>query len=150
MHYHRWYRHGDPLAVATRSVSTAKDRRYIATTRKGHPVADKHGNVWVHRVVLFDAIGHGPHPCHWCGRPLTWGGKGGGSLVVDHLDGDGANNTLTNLVPCCASCNTSRGLQERSAALKDLGFWSHHDTVAHCQAQQRKPSLPLTSEFARA
>lgn len=28
-----------------------------------------------------------------------------GALVVDHLDGDKANNDIANLVPSCNTCN---------------------------------------------
>jgi hypothetical protein len=40
---------------------------------------------------------------------LTWGGIGGNSIVVDHLDDDVANNDPENLVPSCTNCNAARG-----------------------------------------
>lgn len=74
------------------------------TMQYGHPLADRVGRVAEHRRVLYDAIGPGPHPCHWgCGKVLGWGGVSG--LNADHLDGDRLNNALDNLVPSCGPCN---------------------------------------------
>ncbi len=149
MHYHRWYRHGDPLKTS-RSASaprTRKPRRYRRTTAKGHPIAHKSGAIWAHRKVLFDLIGWGPHPCHWCGADLEWLSPTA-PLYVDHLDGDGANNDPTNLVPSCNGCNTARGQQERSQALRSDGWWGSHDTIASCASQHRREALPIASEYA--
>jgi hypothetical protein len=71
-------------------------------------MAWKNGEVLEHRRVLYDAIGPGPHECHWsgisgCGKVLEWGGTGG--IQADHLDGDKLNNDPTNLVPSCLGCN---------------------------------------------
>lgn len=88
-----------------RSVTKWNDeehRRFIAETRRGmngsqkargfcyikgykyltgmqdHPlVTNDRGQITEHRVVLYDAIGPGPHPCHWCGKLLDWGGHSG-------------------------------------------------------------------------
>ena len=79
--------------------------------RPDHPLATSRGWIREHRVVLFDAIGPGEHPCHWCQTRVTWDetypfSKAG--LVVDHLDEDPANNNPGNLVPSCAPCNLAR------------------------------------------
>jgi hypothetical protein len=93
--------------------------RSIATTGyvvlwddESHPLAGRGGHLYEHRKVLYDAIGIGPHPCHWCGTPVNWvkGLCTRGSLVPDHLDGDKANNHRSNLVPACNRCNANRGL----------------------------------------
>lgn len=79
----------------------------------GHPLmVGKSGWMYEHRKVLFDAIGHGPHPCHWCGVAVNWvrGRCISGSLVPDHLDGNKTNNAISNLVPACNKCNATRGL----------------------------------------
>jgi hypothetical protein len=39
--------------------------------------------------------------------------KGSRKLVVDHLDGIKTNNDLSNLVPSCHRCNSTRGLFQR-------------------------------------
>lgn len=133
MHYHRQYRHGSVERVATTSdISVSLGRRYRhMSVPVGHPLRDKSGRAYAHRVVLFDEIGPGPHPCHWCGDLVDWVPKGQPDcLQVDHLDGDGANNQPSNLVPSCGGCNSTRALQARSAALRASGWWSEHDTVA--------------------
>lgn len=86
---------------------------YIALTNvKNHPLANKDGCVYEHRYVLFEAIGPGPHQCHWCSASVDWikGKCLKGSLVPDHLDGNKHNNALSNLVPACNRCNATRGL----------------------------------------
>ncbi|WP_293862440.1 hypothetical protein [uncultured Alsobacter sp.] len=89
---------------------------YTMIHRPGHPLADKRGNVREHRVVLFEAIGYGPHACRWCGAEVDWmvsargPDKTVGALEVDHLDGDKAHNAIENLVPSCHRCNGARGL----------------------------------------
>lgn len=83
--------------------------RYKYTSRKApHPLA---GNrVLQHRVRLFDAIGPGPHPCHWCRRVVSWDIKYPlpGALVVDHHDCDKSNNAVSNLLVSCQPCNAAR------------------------------------------
>lgn len=78
-----------------------------------HPLSTSGGVILEHRKTLYDAIGPGPHACHWkdqfdCGRTsLEWD-----NICVDHLDSDTLNNTLENLVVSCRSCNTKRGSRE--------------------------------------
>lgn len=81
---------------------------YRMVSRPGHPIASKLGRVLEHRAVLFDAIGPGPHPCHWCGWSVNWKSDAGGRINVDHLDDNRLNNALDNLVPSCMDCNTRR------------------------------------------
>lgn len=87
------------------------------TMQYDHPLATSGHVVLGHRKVLFEKIGQGPHPCHWndrygCGQvALSWGGLGGDSLCVDHLDNNPLNNDPANLVPCCTGCNVTRGRQ---------------------------------------
>lgn len=83
---------------------------YAIRTDRGHALARVQGKVLEHRRVLFDLIGPGPHPCHWCSVPVDWsyGLDPEDVLVVDHLDFDGLNNEPSNLVPSCHPCNSAR------------------------------------------
>lgn len=143
MHYHRWYRHGSVEMQASRSGITASlGRRYKTRYLPHHPLASKHGAVYVHRQVLFDEIGYGPHACHWCGTEIDWLPRGDPrELQPDHLNGDGADNRLENLVPACRNCNTARGSQHRADALRAAGYWSHHDTIARLSRNGRRPRV---------
>jgi hypothetical protein len=111
MHISRVYRHGDPHAGPSRAgQGYRRPEGYVMIGRKGHPLAQgARQNAWLHRVVLYDAIGPGPHGCHWCGVLVAWKPADFCErLVVDHLDGDPRNNDRSNLVPACQPCNISR------------------------------------------
>lgn len=141
MHYHRQYRHGSTDKVAHESgITVSLGRRYRRISATNHPLADKSGGAYEHRVVLYDAIGTGPHPCHWCSAEVDWLPKGDPRcLQVDHVNGDGADNRAANLVPSCGGCNTARALQARSEALRVAGWWSRNDTIAHLASGGRRP-----------
>jgi 5-methylcytosine-specific restriction endonuclease McrA len=82
---------------------------YIATAQTGHPLARSKGQVQAHRLILFAKIGFGPHLCHWCRKPISWGYHvGPDTIVADHLDENRANNAPENLVPSCNRCNAAR------------------------------------------
>lgn len=75
------------------------------------------GSVLEHRLVLFNSIGEGVHECEWCGHEVAWEipHRANGSdrerwdaLVVDHEDGERANNDLGNLLVSCPWCNSNR------------------------------------------
>lgn len=86
-------------------------QKYIA----GHPLSPKKGSLSEHRRVLYDAIGEGPHPCHWCGLLLYWKpGSGQPKLTVDHLNDDRLDNRPANLVPACNSCQVLRSRLPRA------------------------------------
>lgn len=143
MHYHRVYRHGSPDAVSSQAGVTASlGRRYRQQHAPDHPLAMRNGQVYVHRKVLYDTIGPGQHTCHWCGTSIRWAPKGTpGMLVPDHVNGLGDDNRPENLVPSCVGCNNARGQQARSAALRDVGFWSGNDTVANLTTGARRPTI---------
>ena len=89
--------------------------------RLGHPLANSRGEVYEHRLVLFESIGPGQHPCHWCSVLVSWDLTYPASidaLVVDHLDDDKLNNDPTNLAPSCNPCNGGRAATARHAAAR--------------------------------
>lgn len=149
MHYHRQYRHGSTDKVSTTSGLTASHgRRYRRIAARNHPLVDKSGRVYEHRMVLYDLIGPGVHACHWCEAAVEWLPKGEpGALVVDHINGYGDDNRPENLVPSCYSCNTTRGLQARSDVLRAAGWWSNNDTIASLKGYSRRDPIntPLAS-----
>lgn len=117
MHYSRLRRTGDAGSASrirgARGAGHINEYGYRVLCAPDHPLAGVQGKVLEHRAVLFDAIGPGPHPCHWCERLLPWSGGAGVGINVDHLDEVRLNNELSNLVVSCLDCNTKRS---RSAA----------------------------------
>lgn len=88
--------------------------RYVR--RKHHPLAGASGYIPEHRLILWEKIGPGSHPCHWCGVSVTWlpGGRTAkGCLITDHVDRNPKNNDPDNLVPACQACNIRRGKGDR-------------------------------------
>ena len=116
-HSRQFRTHGDPTVRVRRVRGTGyiRDDGYIQLGQPDHPLADKRGIVYVHRMILFDTIGPGPHKCTWCSITVRWvigGGPGSTSdphaLVVDHLDFNPSNNDPANLVASCNTCNAQR------------------------------------------
>jgi hypothetical protein len=85
--------------------------RYKGVRKNGHPLISP-GNVAstiaVCRFILYEKIGPGIHPCHWCGKLLTWGGRGPTSIQTDHIDAVKSHNDPSNLVAACKRCNNMR------------------------------------------
>lgn len=91
-------------------------------TAKGHPIAPPSGIVPVARLVLWDKIGPGPHPCHWCGKAIRWtpgDPYAPDALVADHLDWDATNDAPENLVPSCGPCNGHRRRSRQARIIQD-------------------------------
>ena len=99
----------------TTSYPSFYDPNHFLSPGDGSRHGHRNANVLLSRAVLYDKIGPGKHPCHWCGRIVEWmvGGHRGvkpGQLVADHLDKNPENNSPDNLVPSCQSCNVKRGM----------------------------------------
>jgi hypothetical protein len=111
MHAARRDRHGDVNAV---HVPVARERfvashGYVVVRDAAHPLADRRGNVYEHRKVLFESIGPGVHSCAWCRKPIAWqAGSGVARLEVDHFNADRLDNHPANLLPSCHQCNAMR------------------------------------------
>ncbi len=92
------------------------------TRAVGHPLAPPSGAVAISRVTLYDRIGPGEHPCHWCGDLVEWmvgrGVRNPRALLVDHLDHDATNDDPANLVPSCNPCNSHRRHNGNSAIIE--------------------------------
>lgn len=121
MHYNRLRKRGevggpgrerDPLGSGH-----VNEYGYRIIKAHGHPVATSQGKAYEHRVVLYEKLGQGPHPCHWCGKRMPWKGGAAVAINVDHLDGDRLNNSPDNLVASCLDCNTKRGAQNGAQVL---------------------------------
>lgn len=107
LHYQRIKRSGTP----DDPIRLIDKKRYQQKKMPNHPLAKGSGRVFVHRVTLFDNLGAGSFPCHWCGKLLYWHKsypEHDDALLVDHLDHNRHNNHPDNLVPACNSCNSKR------------------------------------------
>lgn len=84
---------------------------YLRVQLPGHPLANRWGTTFIHRIVLYEQIGPGWHLCVHCGKEITWEFSAPwhpAALVSDHLDRNRTNNDPANLVPSCDSCNKTR------------------------------------------
>ena len=109
-HNGRRFKYGDTSVTKSRiGTEWEQSHGYKLRGASAHPLADKRGAAYTHRLVLFEKVGDGTHPCHWCNTSLTWGIN----LTTDHLNDDRADNRPANLVPCCQSCNARRALAKR-------------------------------------
>jgi hypothetical protein len=90
--------------------------RYLTV---GHPLNSGSNKILAHRLALWEKIGPGPHPCHYCGVLVDWilsADTRKGALISEHVDRDPANNDQDNLVPSCQRCNI---LNSRRRVLPD-------------------------------
>ena len=92
-------------------VYTDKKSGYEIYIGYNHPAALPCGVTRYHRIVLWEKIGGGEHPCNWCGKTVYWNQSTHTdwhtALIVDHVDWDKTNNDPSNLVPACNDCNLS-------------------------------------------
>lgn len=122
-HYAAFRRNGDPTVrlVAPKGSGSANGNGYRKVYVPGHPIAKGDGTCLEHRVVLHGVIGAGEHPCHWCGRLVTWDERSVSNprtLVVDHLNHVRDDNRSENLVPSCVACNAARNPRSSSKSGK--------------------------------
>lgn len=111
---------------------------YRQLKRPDHPLACATGIVFEHRMVLYDSIGPGPHPCHWCKQLLDWD-----DLQADHLNHIRADNRPKNLVPSCPSCNKGRWNLQKSGCPHghgpyDKAYANGHRYCSKCKAEKER------------
>jgi len=93
---------------------------YWKIKAQGHPLCTTSSlsgrTVWwvhEHRIVMYDKVGSGRQRCFGCKRSLTWKSKiSRNRIVVNHLDENGLNNRLKNLVISCIQCNREWSLKK--------------------------------------
>lgn len=112
MHYGRMRRYGSTEPVVHVLTKRPHSEGYVMVPAHGHPISQKNGWAFEHRLVLYSSLGEGVHACYWCKEEVEWKAKGQRKLVVDHLDGNKSNNMRENLVASCNKCNATRGLFE--------------------------------------
>lgn len=112
MHRKRYYRNGSTQTTKPIGQPYRKSTGYLGVWVPGHEMAGHDGKALHHRVVLFDALGLGPHQCHWCSKVINW--RRG--LHVDHVNTIRHDNRAENLVPACHRCNTQRHRWEDATA----------------------------------
>lgn len=114
----------------------------------GHPLVAPgaaQGVIPEHRVILFARIGPGSHPCHDCGKTVTWTpGKHmhPGALIADHRNRDITDNSPDNLVPVCTRCslrNRSNTIQPGELVVQWAG-----KTVRAVERECALPSCTVT------
>lgn len=77
---------------------------YVRILAHGHPMADKNGMAFEHRIVLYDQHEGRCPGCFWCGCPLEWN-----ETHSDHLNEIKTDNSPGNLEVSCGPCNRIRG-----------------------------------------
>jgi hypothetical protein len=103
------------------------------TGRWDHPLSSSKGELLEHRAVLYDKIGPGNHPCHWCGVDLKWD-----QIRADHHDGDRLNNAPENLLPACDTCNRRRSMLGNPPEWNpNLCAWGHEYTQENTYTDKR-------------
>lgn len=138
-HHYRWKKYGS-FDLPPKPFTIQNQGGYLLQLAPGHPMKQRTGRgayVLQHRVVLYDAIGPGPHPCHWCNHSLEWD-----AIQVDHVNSEKTDNRLENLVVSCIHCNASRGGQKRNGKpIFDVPYKDREAINARLRALVRRLDL---------
>jgi len=136
-----------PNRFCSRTCYAAKRPRRKETTKGtrmrkifDHPLSTPSGGITEARLVLYEKIGPGSHPCTWCKETVTWmPGRGlvAGALIADHLDWNHHNNDPDNLVPSCNACNSHRIRNGGRARIQPDEFYITSSDGTRSRAAQR-------------
>lgn len=124
-HYYRLRRNGS-FELNPIIGKYITDAGYVKILHRDHPLADSNGNVYEHRMIVYDSLNNNIPMCFWCGEELTWN-----NAVVDHLNENKSDNRLNNLVVSCNNCNRARGAM--LPFLKRMKANSFHVFVNECK-----------------
>lgn len=104
-HRLRLNRYGDVnhTKINAKGTGSLGNHGYRTVWAPGHPMAMKDNRALEHRYLMFNALGEGPHKCHWCPALLEWP-----EITIDHLNWNRTDNRLDNLVISCGPCNIKR------------------------------------------
>ena len=112
-HYYRLRRTG---SVARPEVKHSYQRSdgYIVRYAPSHPLSDKQGKVFEHRMVFYDINGPAAMSCYWCKKRLEWS-----DTHIDHLNDVKFDNRPSNLVSSCPVCNQARGRDKMKQSMRE-------------------------------
>lgn len=116
MHYFRFMRNGHyelisdtgekrKISPRNRIHRRTNTNGYQLINSPGHPLAQKNGYVYEHRLVIYNKYGDNLPNCEFCGKPCSWEPY---KTHIDHIDEDVSNNNESNLRVLCNSCNVGR------------------------------------------
>lgn len=103
------------------------------------------GMNWITQVKRLSIYLRDGLACCYCGHSVEEGAQ----LTLDHLKpySKGGNNDATNLVTCCARCNSSRGTRSYTKFAHSVAAYLNHgisglDILGHIRRCTRRV-LPL-------
>lgn len=139
MHYFRHMRTGSyELKERTRKPRLENPAGYQRVYEPGHPLADVHGYVYEHRLVMYQAVGDEVNICAICGKDISWA-----TCHIDHIDEDVRNNTISNLRATCRGCNTARGRKQEHEYDTAMAITLDGKTMTPTE-WARQPNVPVT------
>lgn len=107
------------MSENTQRFSKYGQNGYVVAIDYSHPLGDFRGRVGMHRKVMFDLFGWGPHKCYFCDLvlPFRTGRKKAGrenwGIEIDHIDTDRTNNDISNLAFVCPTHQVASGMKGR-------------------------------------